>query len=147
MALNELLQQTKKQVLDEAVGAINRSHLPGYERIGEKETRARLEKLLNLVISSVNQRSVKELLTYVERMAEDRFYAGVDLSEVQAAINVLEETIWRHILTDLGPKQYPEALGLIGTVLGWAKDSLARKYVELASKRKVPSMNLQEWMQ
>jgi hypothetical protein len=56
---------------------------------------------------------------------------------------VLEETIWIHILKELPPTEYAEALGLVSTVLGTGKDTLARRYVSLSSKTKASSLNLQ----
>ncbi len=40
------------------------------------------------------------------------------------------------------PDELAEALGLVGTVLGAAKDALARAYVSLAGKSKAPSLDL-----
>jgi hypothetical protein len=71
------------------------------------------------------------------------FESGFDLWEVQTAFNVLEETIWRCILNEMQPEEYAEALGLVSTVLGTGKDTLARTYVTLASKTKTPFFNVQ----
>ena len=70
------------------------------------------------------------------------FEGGVDLSEVQRAYNVLEEVIWWRILKHLPAEQQGEALGLVGTVLGSGKDTLARKYVSLATQTHTPSLDL-----
>jgi hypothetical protein len=56
---------------------------------------------------------------------------------------VLEEAIWMQVLRHLPVTDYAEALGLVGTVLGAGKDSLARRYVSLASQTKTSSLNLQ----
>ena len=40
------------------------------------------------------------------------------------------------------PDELARALGLVSTVLGAAKDSLARAYVSLASQTKAPSLDL-----
>jgi hypothetical protein len=42
----------------------------------------------------------------------------------------------------MDPASLPECLGLISTVLGTGKESLALAYVSLASKQKVKSLNL-----
>jgi hypothetical protein len=75
-------------------------------------------------------------------VARERFSAGYDLWEVQTAFNVLEEIIWQRILRELPPAEYAEALGLVSTVLGTGKDTLARVYVTLASKSRTPTLDL-----
>ena len=83
------------------------------------------------------------MLNHVENIAKERFSAGYDLYEVQSAINELEEAIWKRIFKDIKPENLAEALGLVSTVLGAGKDTLARTYVSLATKSKVSSLNLQ----
>ena len=74
------------------------------------------------------------MIGYAHEVADERFAAGYDLSEVQAAFNVLEAATWSRILDDLEPAQLAEALGLVSTVFGAAKDALGRRYVSLATK-------------
>jgi hypothetical protein len=90
----------------------------------------------------VKEKNLGPMIAHVETVARDRFEAGFGFWEVQTAFNVLEEAIWTRILKELPPADYAEALGLISTVLGTGKDTLARRYVSLASKTKAPSLNL-----
>jgi hypothetical protein len=83
------------------------------------------------------------MVAHTDSIARERFASGFDLWEVQTAFNVLEEAIWVHILKELPPTEYAEALGLVSTVLGTGKDTLARRYVSLASKTKASTLNLQ----
>ena len=70
--------------------------------------------------------------------------AGVDPPQdtLTPAFNVLEEALWRHVVTGTAPDDLPDAIGLVATVLGAGKDSLARTYVMLASERHVRSLDL-----
>jgi hypothetical protein len=43
---------------------------------------------------------------------------------------------------ELDPPEFVRAIGLISTVLGIGKDTLARAYFALASKAKAPSLDL-----
>ncbi len=61
---------------------------------------------------------------------------------MQTAFNVLEETIWRVVIARLPADELLESAGLIGTVLGAGKDSLARTWVALATSTHVPSLDL-----
>jgi hypothetical protein len=79
---------------------------------------------------------------YAEEVAKERFSAGFEISEVQTAFNVLEEAIWHVVIGRLPTENLVEATGLIGTVLGAGKDTLARTWVSLATSQRVPSLDL-----
>ena len=81
-------------------------------------------------------------MDYMDQIARERFEAGFDIHEIQTAVNVLEESIWRQISQLVPPDELAEAFGLVSTVLGAAKDALARTYVSLASHNKAPSLDL-----
>ncbi len=79
---------------------------------------------------------------YAEHVAQERFRAGFDIGEVQTAFNVLEEAIWRVVIPRIPPGDLVESAGLIGTVLGAGKDTLARVWVSIATSQRVPSLDL-----
>lgn len=143
MTLNDLLHERTAVIIDEAAGAMSRAHLRSYEKSGTEHTHQRLKALLVLTTRAVKERNLGPMVAHADSIARERFAAGFDLWEVQTAFNVLEEAIWTHILKELPPTDYAEALGLISTVLGTGKDTLARRYVSLASKTKASSLNLQ----
>ena len=142
MNLLDMLHQQETLIIDEAADALNRSHLKHYTAAGAAWNRERLADLFRLTRDCVAGRDLIPLLTYMEQIAQERFAAGFDIHEVQTAVNVLEESIWRHISQTLPPADLAEAFGLVGTVLGAGKDALARAYVSLASQSKAPSLNL-----
>ena len=143
MVFNELLQNHQHEILTSAFEAVKRSQLKNYEKAGDEHTHQRLKALFVLTVRAIKERNLGPMIAHAETIAHERFSAGYDLSEVQTAFNVLEETIWMDILKHLPPSDYAEALGLVSTVLGAGKDSLARRYVSLASKTKSTSLNLQ----
>jgi hypothetical protein len=61
---------------------------------------------------------------------------------VQAAFNALEEATWTCLLARVEPSELAESLGLVSTILGAAKDALARRYVSLAAHTHAPSLDL-----
>ncbi|MFN0151826.1 MAG: hypothetical protein ACKVU1_14095 [bacterium] len=129
-------------VLADAERSVLRAHLTHYESAGVIEIRERLRRLYDLLATCVDKRRLAPIVAHAESIARDRFNAGFDLREVQVAINVLEETVWKRILADVPPAELANALGLVSTVLGAAKDALAREYVTLASETRSPSLNL-----
>jgi hypothetical protein len=108
-----------------------------------EQNEARLQTLYGLMVQCIKDRDLAAMISYAENLAQERYTAGFDLHEIQAAFNVLEEAIWQQIIKECSPAQLAEALGLISTVHGIGKDALARKYVSLASQTKAPSLNLQ----
>lgn len=142
MAVEDLLAQQRAEVLDEAFAGLSRSHPAHYERSGEEFTRERLAELFDIVVTALRDRRLEPVARYGEAVAEQRFDTGFGMAEVQTAFNVMEETIWRRVVASVPAEELAEALGLVGTVLGFAKDALARRYVSLASQRHVPSLDL-----
>jgi hypothetical protein len=143
MTLQQLLHDQSSEIISDAEAAIARAHLAHYEKSGMEHTHQRLKALHTLTTRAVKEKNLGPMIAHAETIARERFEAGFDLSEVQTAFNVLEETIWVRILKNLSPGDLGEGLGLISTVLGAGKDALARTYVTLASKTKTPSLNLQ----
>lgn len=142
MNLTQLLQDKREEIVNAAALSLDRSHLPHYEQAGPVESRERLTRLYNLIEQSIAQRHLQAIIDHAERIAQERFAAGYDLLEVQTAFNVLEEAIWHHLIQVCPPAELAEAIGLVSTVQGAAKDALARQYVSLASQTRVTTLNL-----
>jgi hypothetical protein len=142
MDLAAMLLDAEPQVVDEAHATLQRSHVRHYEAAGVELTRERLADLFRLVVTAMRDRDLAAVGAYSEQIAAERFDAGFDISEVQTAFNALEVAMWRQIVSTVPVGDLAEDIGLLSTVLGFAKDALARTYVSLASKRHVPSLDL-----
>jgi hypothetical protein len=142
MDLDRVLVDARPQVLDEAYAALQRSHVTHYEAAGERFTRERLAHLFALVVDAIRDRDLAAISAYCEQIAVERFDAGFDISEVQTAFNALEEAMWRRVVSASPEGDLAEAIGLLSTVIGFGKDALARRYVSLACRRHVPSLDL-----
>jgi hypothetical protein len=136
------LTRERDPILDAAGAALARMHAHHYEQAGAEEVRERLSVLFDQLIDGVAARDLGPIVAYARQVAEQRFAAGYDLSEVQTAFNALEEATWTRVLEKLDSSQFAEALGLISTVLGAGKDALARRYVSLAANKHAPSLDL-----
>ena len=73
----------------------------------------RLTDLLALVADYVDTRNLMPMLERATELANERFDAGFDISEVQVAFHVLEEAIWSRMVAALPPDELVEAIGLI----------------------------------
>ena len=142
MDLVELLERDAESIVAEASAALDRSQLEHYRVAGRAVGHERLAELFRLTVAGIQTRSLVPVMDYMAAVADDRFHAGYNIREVQIAINVLEEAIWNDIVANTPPDELARSLGLVSTVLGAAKDSLARAYVSLASKTKAPSLDL-----
>ena len=142
MEFTAVLSDTRIEIVDDAAKAVSRSHLGHYESVGPAELRRRLEALFDIVLECLRSRRLDLIITYAEQLAHDRFGAGFGIGEVQTAFNVLEESMWHHIVVAVSNDELAESLGLLTTVLGVGKDALARTYVSLASHEHVSSLDL-----
>jgi len=142
MKLHEILVNNQTDIINEAFSSLQRSHLKHYDTSRADENWQRLAKLFDLTLNGIKTKSLVEIVNYSEKVAKERFEAGFDLHEVHAAYNVLEEAFWKCIIKEVDSTELAESLGLISTVLGTGKESLALAYVSFASKQKVKSLNL-----
>jgi hypothetical protein len=131
MDLPELLRQSRTSAIADALHGLSRAALPHYTASGAAENRERLTELYDLTVRCVRERNLALISEYARAVAAERHRDGFGLAEVHTAFNVLEEVIWHRITTELEPRQYAEALGLVSTVLGAGKHALALEYVSL----------------
>ncbi len=133
-ALSMLLEESREEAVADAIHGLARATLPHYTASRAEQNAARIAKLYDLTRSCVAARTLLPMLAYAREVARERWRDGFDLEEVHTAFNVLEEVLWRRITARLAPTQYPEAFGLVSTVLGAGKQALAIEYVALASR-------------
>jgi hypothetical protein len=137
----QFLAAERDAIISAATEALGRTTARHYVAAGAGVRHQRHEALLDHVIEAIDNRDLRAVIAYAERIAQERFEAGYDLSEVQAAFNALEEAAWSRVFALLEPWQFAEAIGLISTVLGAAKDALARRYVHLATNAQVRALD------
>jgi hypothetical protein len=144
MKLDEILVNNQTDIINEAFTSLERSHLRHYNTSRADENWQRLAKLFDLTLNGVKTKSLVDMVTYSEKIAKERYESGFDLHEVHTAYNVLEESIWKAIIKEVDQTELAESLGLISTVLGTGKESLALTYVSLSGKQRVNSLNLSQ---
>lgn len=138
----EFLVQGRPAIINRAAATLAESKARHYRSLEPETIRARLEALHEQLVHAAASRDLGGVVSYARNLADERFAAGFDLSEIQIAINALEEAVWTQVFCELQPDQFAETLGLVSTILGAAKDSLAREYVSLATRTRVPSLDL-----
>lgn len=113
-----------------------------YQAAGRDETLRRFETLYDELLDAISSRALVGIVDYAQRLAAERFQSGYDISEIQSAFNALEEAAWTTLCALLQPQDLALSLGLVSTVLGAAKDALAREYVSLAARTHVPALDV-----
>lgn len=142
MNVAQLLERYEDEIVDKATVALERTPLRHYKESGTELNKQRMKKLSGLVLISIKNKNLIPLIDYIQDVAQERFESGFAIYEVLTAINVLEEIIWKQIIKELPPTEFAEAIGMVSTVLGSAKTALATSYVSLASKTKIPTLDL-----
>ncbi|HEY6906694.1 MAG TPA: hypothetical protein VI230_04460 [Ignavibacteriaceae bacterium] len=144
MNIIECLRQNQIEIIRSAFDSLLRSNLKHYSASSANENWQRIEKLFDLAFNSIKDKSLVEMIAYSEKIAAERFDSGYDLHEIHTAYNVLEEELWKVILRELEPKDLGKALGLVSTILGTGKETLALTYLSLTGKSKTRSLDLSE---
>jgi hypothetical protein len=142
MSVEGVLSGSGPQIVDEAYGELHPDAHPHYHALGEELTRKYLTDLFDLVMRSVAAREAVHMVQHAEDVAEERFHAGFDLSEVQAAFNAVEQAMWRRIVAAGDGAELLVSVGMLSSILGAGKDALARVYVNLASYRHAPHVDV-----
>jgi hypothetical protein len=141
-ALVELLQRERAGIVASALDAVGHLRFR-YESTSTDEIERRLELLYDYILDAVTRRNPGPIVAYANRLARQRFEGGYGLSEVQAAFNTLEEAVWERVVADLEPAGVAEALALVSTIFGVAKDTLACGYVAAATRVGSRSLDLE----
>lgn len=142
MNVVELLTRDSTELIEGATDTVLRARLGHYAARGRDEVRGYVAKLYGLLVACVGSKDATAMIEHARAIAGERYAAGFDLQEVQTAINVIEEAVWKRILAELPPAEFARSIGLVSTVLGMAKDVLARSYVSLATSTHAPSLDL-----
>jgi len=142
MSVDVVLSGAADEIVDEAYGELHPAVHPHYHALGEQVTRSYLSELFRLVVEGVRAREAVHMVQHAERIAEERFHAGFDLAEVQAAFNALEQAMWRRVVAAEEGSELLASVGVLSAILGAGKDALARVYVHLASYRHAPHVDV-----
>jgi hypothetical protein len=142
--LSELFRSWEEDLVNEAVTELRHARLKHYIADGEEITRERVGRFIERAMECFAARRAQPMVEHAENIARERHAAGYDLFEVQTAINVIEEALWKRVLSSVEPDELAHALGMVNAIFGMSKDVLARTYVSLATNREAPRKELDE---
>ena len=129
MTFTELLKTNPDKILFDATEFLVRSNLEHYNRLNPERVRARLARLYFITRECVELNSNDPIKKYIEDVAKERFESGYELYEVQTAINILEECLWKNIVDRVNINEQVSGLFRSHEILCAAKGTLAKSYV------------------
>ena len=96
MDASAVLADAEDRVIDEAVAALaQRDHARQSPRPDER--RRDVRQLFRLVLRCMHAGRAEPIIRPSEQIAAHCYAAGIDLTEVQEALNVLTEVLWRYL--------------------------------------------------
>jgi hypothetical protein len=140
MDIEQVLSEDEQAIIEEASRAV--AQLEHYRQEGAQVTRRRVEMLYRHLNTAVHARDLRELRAYVREIARERYEAGYQLSDVQAAFAALEESIWRDAETRLPRYDLAFGIGLVSTALAHGRDTLGRTFDAAAPRAVGPAPDL-----
>jgi hypothetical protein len=137
----EILTQHAEELIDAATQAVLGSRLTHYTSGGHDALRGHIAALYGCLLRCVSAEEAAPMVAHARSIADQRYATGFELQEVQTAINMLESTVWRHLVRELPAASFADAIGGISSILGMGKDALAQSYVALAAGRHAKALD------
>lgn len=135
ITLDGLLNRHRHMLIDEVVRRLGAGRSGRYRDLGDDGLRKRVERLHTEFKAGLSV-GPAAFVTYVEDLATERHDEGFRLSDVQAALRIFEEQIWRLVVAYAPASEQVEALAWTTGIIGAAKDRLAQIYLESPERRR-----------
>lgn len=135
MTLLELLKNKQDLILLDATDCLVRSQMEHYKELSPERLRYRMANLFEATTKCVFENNDKMIIEFMEKVGEERYESGYRLYEVQSAINMLEECLWKKIVQFVIVDQQRDALVKVNKILNKAKEILASTYVALEKEQ------------
>ncbi len=119
----------KDELLHQVCSRLEKFSQSHYEVIPYESHLKREEALLAALLQGLTDDDPTIFISFVERVASQRSQEGYSLYEVQRALNIFEEELWR-LLTTTQPvnSDMVAMLAVCNRLFGSAKDHLAKIY-------------------
>jgi hypothetical protein len=132
MTLLELLYNKPDLILLDSTDCLVRAHLKHYKQLSPELIRFRLLKLLQALTKCVETNSFNGIIKFMDKVSDERYELGFEIHEVQTAINILEECMWKKILKYVDDDKQISAMKQVTRILCNAKMELAGRYALLS---------------
>jgi len=127
-ALFDVLSQNKDHLLAGVLLKLKSSSAQHYQHLDEQVLQARVRHLVESFLLSIEQQP-SVFIDYIRSIAKERISEGFFLHEMQTALQILEEMVWKLVADSVLPDQQIRSLGIVTGIIGAAKDQLAHNYL------------------
>ncbi len=139
------LEHNKDDLIESICNQLQKLNQSHYEMIDFESHHDREEAFLNAFLDSIQSNSPKHFYEYMEKLAQQRSDQGYSLREVQEAVNIVEQSIWDHLVSEK-PAHFDliEMLKITVYFFGQAKDHLAQVYLQRAQEAQADLQGLKQ---
>ena len=141
MSLIDLFEYHQDIILLEVTENMERVQLKHYEADSENKLRQKMARTYYVFKEAITKESFDPLKKYLERVGEERYASGYELYELQTALDILEECIWKQIDEKLPKNEQLDAFITITKYMSNAKLTLAKVYVFHTKEASEPAHN------
>lgn len=127
--LHDYVADQAADLANELAEALRHTASPHYETIEEAKLHERTQRLVDAFVVAL-EHGPHSFVDYVRQMTEERISEGYYLTEIQTVLSLLEGRVWRMVVAEAPVSELVSELGCVTTVVGTAKDELARVYLE-----------------
>jgi len=125
-----ILNEGKDVLVPEAVNRLRNSPADHYRNTDVSCLFSNCHRLIHAFSLALGEER-DGFTEYVRKIGKDRIKEGFDLTEMQYALNTIEELVWRVCVEKVADEEEKlKDLHLIASLIGSAKDGLARQYLE-----------------
>lgn len=132
MTLLQMIYNNPEPIILESTNSLIRAHLPHYEKLRNDYIRERYSNLLLALTNCIESNSSGDMLSFVDNISNERFSMGFEPHEVQMALNIFEEVLWKNICKYVDEEKQFMAMELVTGILSKAKEELVSEYAMLS---------------
>lgn len=132
MTLLELIYNKPELILQESTNALMRVQLPHYSKFRVEEIHKKYSNLLLALTKCVENKKCDDMLSYMDLISDERFASGFEAEEIQIALNIFEEALWKNIQKYVDPQNHYSAKKQVTGIIDKAKEELLDEYVTLS---------------
>lgn len=132
MTLLELIYSKPEVILLDSTDRVLSANLPHYEKFQKDGIHDRFSNLLQTLTNCIELNSCSDMLSFMNKLSDERFDLGFEPQEVQTAIDIFEESLWKNIRKYVDEDKQFAAMKLVTGILSKAKEELVGEYAMLS---------------
>ncbi|HMT10132.1 MAG TPA: hypothetical protein PKA39_00750 [Ignavibacteria bacterium] len=131
MTLLELIYEKPDLILQEATNNLMRVQLPHYSKFRREDIYKKYSSLLLALAKCIETQKCDDMISYMDLITDERFVSGFEEEEIQIALNIFEEALWKNIKTHVDEKNHFIAKKSVTNVIDKAKEVMLEEYITL----------------